>query len=284
MAILEDTALQRFDQLRQQGKLIYEPSTPEHVVHQGFDLEFRIVPAFEKKPVPAAEDVDEDAARKKPFNPFLNPEPDFVLKDIGPSHVLELNKFCVYRPSLILHTKEELPQTDDLDLGDIEALWTTLTQLEGDYLALYNCGVDAGASQSHKHMQLFPLSDLAHFTLYPERLELSAELPLSYQNAPYKHWILKLSSTSSAKEVYDRYIKLLKLSKEALEGSDSTAYNVIAVKTWILLIPRSERGKDDVPVNGAGMLGLIWLEDRQERERWNECGLTKHLAYVGISK
>ena len=48
--------------------------------------------------------------------PFINPRPDEVILDhVGPYHRLMLNKFCLYRPMLVLPTRDFALQSDEPD-------------------------------------------------------------------------------------------------------------------------------------------------------------------------
>lgn len=75
------------------------------------------------------------------------------------------------RPSYVLHPKVFATQTTDLDDQDLTAAWTVMNRLQTPHFALYNCGVEAGSSQGHKHMQILsrPGSD---FDMFPDRAEL----------------------------------------------------------------------------------------------------------------
>jgi len=61
---------------------------------------------------------------------------------------------------LLLHTNTFVPQSDPLTEEDLSAAWIALKGMEGDgakeYMVIYNCGVEAGSSQGHKHLQVFP--------------------------------------------------------------------------------------------------------------------------------
>lgn len=85
----------------------------------------------------------------------------------GDSHKLIVNKYCVYRPMLILHTSLFAPQTDDLDEGDITAAWEIMHKLSPPQMIIYNCGVEAGSSQGHKHLQIFPRQCDEDFQMWP---------------------------------------------------------------------------------------------------------------------
>lgn len=108
--------------------------------------------------------------RSKAGGPFINPDPDEIITDLGASHRLLVNKYCIYRPMLVIPTKEYALQTDDLDISDIEATWAVLQAFSTPSLVIYNCGINAGSSQGHKHLQLFPLP--AH-QLWPSKASSS---------------------------------------------------------------------------------------------------------------
>ena len=124
-----------------------------------------ITPALSKKPILQRD----DPGRSKPIGPFVNPPEEWILARIGQSHKLILNKYCVYRPMLILHTSLFVPQTEDLDLNDLTAAWAILKQIETPQMIIYNCGVEAGSSQGHKHIQIFPRVDSEKFQMFPSK-------------------------------------------------------------------------------------------------------------------
>jgi ATP adenylyltransferase len=57
----------------------------------------------------------------------------------------------------VIPTRNYALQTDDLDLSDINAAWSVLKAFQTPSLIIYNCGINAGSSQGHKHTQVFPL-------------------------------------------------------------------------------------------------------------------------------
>lgn len=128
-------------------------------------FEFRISKALSKKPV-LAHNAPE---RRGLGGPFLHPDPDFVVSRVGDGHILELNMHCMYRPMYILHTREFVPQDDDLNLDDFTAAHAVMANLgrRVPQMTIYNCGAEAGASQGHKHMQVFAYPST--FPLFPEQ-------------------------------------------------------------------------------------------------------------------
>lgn len=126
---------------------------------------FDLTPALSKKPILSPN----DPGRSKPVGPFVDPPEEWIIARIGQSHKLILNKYCVYRPMLILHTTLFVPQTNDLDVDDLTAAWAILRQIETPQMIIYNCGVEAGSSQGHKHIQIFPRQDSENFQMFPSK-------------------------------------------------------------------------------------------------------------------
>ena len=133
-------------------------------------MQFHIdmTPALRKKPILSPD----DPGRSKPIGPFVDPPEEWIVARFGQSHKLILNKYCVYRPMLILHTTLFEPQTNDLNEGDLTAAWAILKQIETPQMIIYNCGVEAGSSQGHKHIQIFPRQDFENFQMFPSRATL----------------------------------------------------------------------------------------------------------------
>lgn len=130
-------------------------------------FEFRISQALSRKPI-LAHDAPE---RRGLGGPFLHPDPDFVVSHVGDGHILELNMHCIYRPMYILHTRDFVSQDGDLDLDDLTAAHAVMASLgrSGPQMTIYNCGAEAGASQGHKHLQVFAYP--SSFPLFPDQAQ-----------------------------------------------------------------------------------------------------------------
>jgi len=208
-----------------------------------------------------------------------------VLCAVGLSHTLELNKHCVLRPMSILHTKEYEKQKDDLEVEDVRATWAVMGQLtkEGqEVMAIYNCGAEAGASQGHKHLQLFPRPGSHEFELYPGRVRLEEGKATSCEGVPYKHFIMPIPSNATAEDVYAIYEQLLNRIRPILREHGTEDYNMIVVKEWMLVIPRRRHGREGVEANAVGMMGWLWLKGKEERDGWARFGYTEHLKWLGV--
>lgn len=60
------------------------------------------------------------------------------------------------------------PQSDPLSEADFSALSEVLGKLDGNFVAIFKCGADAGASSGHKHMQVLPNPEREQFKLFPD--------------------------------------------------------------------------------------------------------------------
>jgi ATP adenylyltransferase/5',5'''-P-1,P-4-tetraphosphate phosphorylase II len=259
---LLSSATAQFDHLRKKGQLFWEPSTPEYVEHDGFRFEFRIVPAFTSKPLPKK--GSNQPAKGK--DPFTDPEDGFVVSYVGETHVLQFNKYAIYRPQLILHTKEFAPQTEDLDLTDFAAGFDVLRQLKEPWVLFYNCGLRAGSSQGHKHMQLIPKPKDEEFVLFPDQMkdvlhENVTSRPPEQLYVPYDCLVAPVSSTASAASIHAKYesmlAKLRKITRVMSGAKVSGAHNMIMTLEWICIIPRQSRGDEGIYTNAMGMMGLV---------------------------
>ena len=72
---------------------------------------------------------------------------------------------------LILHTTLFHPQTDNLNEIDLAAAWAILNAIKTPQMIIYNCGVESGSSQGHKHLQIFPRQDRKNLSMWPSKVE-----------------------------------------------------------------------------------------------------------------
>jgi sulfate adenylyltransferase (ADP) / ATP adenylyltransferase len=243
-------------------------------------FEFRIVSFFDKKPIAAPDSTE----RMNPGGPFENPAPEEVITNVGSSHRLLVNKYCVYRPMLVLPTVKYAPQADDLDSSDIAAAWAVLKAFKTPLMGIYNCGANAGSSQGHKHLQLFPLANSTNPGLFPARATSSTHIENMISNVPFKHFVLRITADATARDVFEKYQRLLIEIRQALEAAQAGHdYNVIFTTDWIALIPRRTAvWGGPFGANAAGMLGMVTVPNKQQRDQWAELGYTEYLARLGI--
>jgi len=285
-ADLEALSISTFDDLVSKGEIIYEPSDGQVIQDSGFHFEFRLVPHIKKKPITAS-----DAPERKTgqgFNPFLNPDPNFVISPVGESHTLLLNKFCVCRPSLLLSTRLFAPQSNALDIADLTAAWAVLDRLGSLYYAIYNCGFEAGSSQGHKHMQIWPYpskEDLT-FELFPSQATSTTDISSDIPKVPFEHFALRLPGAATSKDVAASHGRLLEKMRESqAKAGSGPDHNVILTRDWICLVPRHRNGGDKgAPANASTVVGLVWVATEEEKQVWQTTGPLNHLRYLCISK
>jgi ATP adenylyltransferase/5',5'''-P-1,P-4-tetraphosphate phosphorylase II len=84
-------------------------------------------------------------------------------------------------------------------------------------------------------------------------------------------------------DISSRYQRALQRTRDVLkEPGKAVAHNVVMVKEWIIVIPRTSKGVDGCGANGLGMMGMVWVKDQEERDCWTKFGPSKYLIQLGI--
>jgi sulfate adenylyltransferase (ADP) / ATP adenylyltransferase len=261
------------------GALKSIPTECEFIEQDGIRFLVRILTNLDRKQ--KAKEQQEKAQEKsgKEFNPFLPYEEDLFVADISETHLFLLNKFNVVDHHLLMITRSFEEQENWLTLQDFEAMWVGLAEFEG--LAFYNGGTAAGASQRHKHLQLVP------FPLVPDGLNLPIDPAISdtqfrgtvgtVPSFPFVHAIAKLDPTwvrsplEAAEETLALYWTLLDavgLSHDETNSNRQTgAYNLLATRQWMLIIPRSQESFKSIAVNSLGFAGALLVRNAEQMER-----------------
>ncbi|KAI5360339.1 putative Ap4A phosphorylase 1/2, ATP adenylyltransferase, HIT-like superfamily [Septoria linicola] len=276
---LEDQALLQFDRLLRRGELLWSENTARRIYGDPFDFEFRVADSLQSKPI--------DTEQKKPTdNAFLESDGDWTLGNIGKDHKLILNKFCVVRPQFVLPTLEYQPQSDPLDVADFQAAWDVLIQLPENYMIIFNCGVEAGSSVGHKHLQIIPQprSNSRNFFVQLREDENEGGTD-TVPGAPFKHAAYPLGKVihgERLEEVYGNLRKMLRMEKDQ-------AHNVLLTRQHLLVIPRTKAwiemdGCTVIAGNAAGMIGLVYSWSEEQFKAWINYGPMKALAEMGVPK
>lgn len=243
-------------------------------------FEFRIAPYLDRKPILSPESPE----RQKSGGPLENPSEDEIIANVGHAHRLLLNKYSIYRPMFVLATKRYAPQTDDLNLDDFEATWSVLQALKQPQLVIYNCGAGAGSSLGHKHLQIMPLPQPDSIELFPAHTTSATEVAQNLPNVPFKHFVLKVNPGATTTDVFRQYSKLLEMSNNALiRANAGRDYNVMLTIEWIAVVPRRTAvWGGPWGANAAGMLGLITVPNKEQRQQWADLGFTDYLVQLGL--
>ena len=202
-------------------------------------------------------------------SPFLPPEPELALGALSETHFAVLNKFNVLDCHLLMVTRQWEDQETLLTLADMEVLAFCLGELDG--LCFYNGGTAAGASQSHKHLQLVPLP------LDPDGPKVPME-PLLHAGGgeettalPFPHALARLDGPEAGRqpdagELHRIYLDLLRrIGIQPVEGDgglrQSGPYNLLVTRRWMLAVPRQAESVDGVSVNALGFVGSLFVKD-----------------------
>ncbi|AFZ33667.1 ATP adenylyltransferase [Stanieria cyanosphaera PCC 7437] len=273
---LWNNIVQQTEYARNCGALQSIETDYQFIQQNGIDFLVRTLANLARK-----EQAKQKQKTKKNFNPFLPYEQDLFVCDLSATHLCLLNKFNVVAHHLLIVTRAFEAQENLLNLQDFSALWTCLTEIDG--LAFYNGGQVAGASQPHKHLQLVPLPFI------PDRSHLPIESALAnvvFEQAvgkiphfPFHHAIAFLDMapdcaiTEAAEILLDSYYKLLKtvgLKIEPQQIVQPSAYNLLATRQWMLLIPRSQEAFQSIAVNSLGFAGSLFVRDPQQMQLLKE--------------
>ncbi|WP_427159878.1 ATP adenylyltransferase family protein [Aliinostoc sp. HNIBRCY26] len=285
---LWDSVKERTHHALECGALLSIPTEFEFVEQDGVKFLVRILSNLVRKNTAKKQQDKQTQSSGKEFNPFLPYEQDLFVADISDTHVCILNKFNVVDYHLLIITRAFEEQESLLTLADFAAMWACLAGIDG--LAFYNAGKNAGASQRHKHLQLVPLP------LTPSGIKTPIEPLLAeakfegeigtIPGLPFIHGFAKLnpewveSPLTGAKATLEIYQNLLQaVGLGAIDGDrQSGAYNLLATREWMLIVPRSQEHFQSISVNSLGFVGAMLVRNASEME------LLKHQTPMNILK
>lgn len=249
-------------------------------------FEFRICPAWSKKPMTVDAKSTTDASQEMmgPGSDIVKAHPDQIVGHFNNTHFLALNAFCIFRPQYLLLTNDShRSQNEPLDLDDISAAVAFLESVESEHYVFYNCTKDAGCSRYHKHMQILkkPAAD-STFRFFPDADDSNTRVP--YQHSLHR---FTLGEPLDSKEVYDIYSGFLEECKQTLGIKQTTRstlcpHNMVLTKEWMIMIPRRSNDCNGIGANAAGMLGMPMMSDEKTYDIWMRNGPAKMLAELGV--
>jgi ATP adenylyltransferase len=214
-----------------------------------------------------------------PADPLGDHEPDLFVGDLGPAHFLLLNKFNLLPGHVLLVTRRFERQERLLTVADFEALAACLRAIDG--LGFYNAGIEAGASQPRKHLQLVPLPLAPEC---PDAVPMERALG-SGTPPPFDHAFAPVAPQASASGLHALYRRLLDRSgigALADGGGElhSAPYNLLVRRGWMLVVPRTQPECDGIPVNALGFAGSLFVRSRAHLERVRATGAMAVLRAV----
>jgi ATP adenylyltransferase len=282
---LHGTLLERTATARRSGAIQRLPTTMEVIEQNGIPFQVRVLQDLAGKGRTTAPSSNAD--------PFLPYDPELFVAPISPTHIALLNKFNVVEHHLLIVTRVFEDQQSQLTQKDCEALLIGLTELDG--LAFYNAGRVAGASQSHKHLQLVPLNEeLAPLPIdsllrFPQADAIVNSLP----GLPFRHVAAPMDpdwtnpekhSGASLHATYRKLLRAAGLSVDASTGSHmrTAPYNLLVTRKWMLLVPRSHECFEGISINALGFAGALLVNDKRQLEILRRLGPVTALHYVTV--
>jgi ATP adenylyltransferase len=221
----------------------------EFVQDAGVEFVVRVATKFPQGETAAGRGKE---APKLARNPFENPEPRLIVRDLTPTHRALLNKFSVLREHLLVVTKQFEEQRSPVTVRDFEALAVVLDDAE--VLAFYNGGAEAGASQAHKHLQVVTLP------LSPRHsIPMDTLLANDQDRLPFRHAFTRLAPGQVARpgEMEAAYRQLLR--EAAVEPG--SPYNLLITHEWMLVVPRSRDKYEGISINSLAFSGSFFVRD-----------------------
>ncbi|MBV6627183.1 MAG: phosphorylase [Rivularia sp. (in: Bacteria)] len=266
----------------------------EFVEQNGVNFLVRILSNLTRKDE-AKKKQDKAAKKGKDFNPFLPYEEDLFVSNISPTHLCLLNKFNVVDNHLLIVTREFEAQENLLNYQDFQAMWACMAEIDG--LAFYNGGKIAGASQRHKHLQLVPTP------LAPNQTESIPIAPLFASavfegdigiipDLPFVHGFCRFDANlidsindaaQTTLELYYKTLQAVGLLNQNTENNDSIAYNLLATREWMFIVPRSQEHFESISVNSLGFAGGLLVRNQEQMQMLKDCNPMEVLKRVGVS-
>ena len=222
--------------------------------------------------------------RHNPFKPY---DEALYVRDLGQHHVCLLNKFNVVDHHLLVVTREEEPQQNKINKKDFKALAMVMRDVDG--LAFYNGGKIAGASQSHKHLQLIPLSMPPCEELpFTEALnQLKPGHPNRSPNLKFRHAGMQLpqGTFEDVERAAEVLLTIYNQLREELDITDdgiqtTAAYNLLITRRWMLIVPRNEESFEGISFNSLAFVGALLVRSDEDGEKLKANGLMNTLVGV----
>lgn len=278
---------------RECGALQSIPTEYEFIEQNGIRFFVRIVTNLVRKDR-AKQQQQQAAEAGQDYDPFLPYEEDLFVADLSETHLCLLNKFNVVDHHLLIITRAFEEQESLLTLSDFVALWRCLVEVNG--FGFYNGGEVAGASQRHKHLQLVPLPLIPDGTSLPIAETLTtADFQGNIgtiKSFPFQHAFIKLNwqeqtavkiLAQHSLEAYHQLLNVMKIQgSEGLKGQQTQAYNLLMTREWMLIIPRSQEGYENILVNSLGLAGAMLVRNREQLEHLKKLSPLKVLTAVAI--
>ncbi|KAI9486711.1 MAG: ATP adenylyltransferase-domain-containing protein [Benjaminiella poitrasii] len=296
----------KFNTAKENKDLFSFESTQTEKESNGMKFKITLVPGLAKK---TSDKDKEDKEDDKKSNPFENPNPALVVKELD-EHNIFLNKYAVIPNHLIIATKEFKKQSAPLLPNDLYETFKVLKDFGASHpaLAFYNCGEQSGASQGHKHVQVLPLKHENDpqppiKKLFDEIHDRHVGQIYAINKLPFVHVILPLDNNiirnaNTREELTDYLVQMFfgvldAMFQQLRENAQplNASYNFLMTQDFMMLIPRSQEkasiehnGKTfELSINSLGFAGLLLCKTEEQLEALKaQENLMDVLTQIGI--
>ncbi|CDW83302.1 atp adenylyltransferase [Stylonychia lemnae] len=249
----------------------------------------------------ASEKLSNSSTYFRKSDVFLEPfESGICIDDsLTKTHRLIFNKFPSRPYHVLVITKEKEKQGDVINIRDFEASLIPMKALEG--IVFYNSGIKAGASQSHKHLQVLPIKSLPNkkipihqrvleeikrhksnakrqdknddsqlFQSFDENLFILSEYQQMrhtfcwLETSYFQNIISDKDLKKSAQYYRDAYQACLKKIGNA---DGQLPYNFVVTPEWMFMVIRQKPHHENIPCNSLGYLGLMYAKNEEQRDK-----------------
>jgi ATP adenylyltransferase len=171
---------------------------------------------------------------------------------------------------------------------------------EYDSLGFYNGGLEAGASQRHKHLQVVPLPLAPEGPAVPVEPLLSAAVvdengfgtipgfPFLHAFAIFDRDLLSspVKAAENSHELYGEILRSLGMEAPGREGltRQSLPYCLLVTRDWMLLVPRSREHFGEISLNSLAFAGSLFVIKEEQLAHLRSLGPMKALASVALPK
>jgi len=264
--MIEGMALwRRVDEItrREQGQTLQSvPTTCEIFVEDGIPYQLRVLQGVHPKGKAKKEQV------RSGRNPFLPPEAQLFIGDVSATHGAVLNKFNVFGGHLLIITREFVDQEGLLGREDFDALAIAMAGIDG--LGFFNAGPRAGASQTHRHLQVAPLplmpSDHGLPTPIDAAIRAGRPLPFPHSLAPLEGRALERMDGPRLWATFNALMADLDLAESR------QPYNMLVTRRWMMVVPRRQDRVEGISINALGFAGSLLVRDQQRLDRIKSLG------------
>jgi ATP adenylyltransferase len=251
----------------------------------------RVAPNLHRKDQAREVQNEETKQQGQEPNPFLPYNPGMYVSDISPTHLCLLNRFKLFDYPLLIVTKEFEEQEGLLSYEDFQGISICMQEMDG--LAFYNGGLNAGASQRHKHFHFIPypldnkLSTVPIDTIL-KVLPLTAE-SISLDILPYRHVISRIDWSSigspdiAAELLLSKYQKLIK-SIAPNASNQIYSYNLLISRDWMMLALRSAPDYVSISLNALGFAGIFNVRSEAQVKQVKDLLPLTILKGIGVAR